>query len=221
MSSGEGPLELGSTVVSARIRACAASGPPAPTGPRPGATPCDRFAGSVVVVTPPGGSSDAAEGAAGPVGSRVARVRRPGRGRARRRKHLVGRLGRADQLVLLAGDPLDLVGVAQVLLLLRQRGVLGVQRGQLGLGRLQVGVRGEQRRRGKPGEEDHRRKEDRAGQQEAARAHPAGLLGRHARAARRRRLPFPLRPRQRGCPLLPRVRMRPGTRPTGRDPPRS
>ncbi len=92
----------------------------------------------MVVVVDPGGSSEAADGVTGPLGTRVACVRRPAGRRSRRRENLVGLLARADELVLLPGDAADLPGVAQVLLLLGQRGVLGMQRRELRLGAGQV-----------------------------------------------------------------------------------
>ena len=89
-----------------------------------------------------------------PVRPRVTRVRGAGSGRARGREDLVGLLTGADQLVLLAGDATDLAGIAEVLLLLRQRGVLLVQRPQLGFGAGEVGPLAEEGAGGEPGEED-------------------------------------------------------------------
>ena len=96
---------------------------------------CAVVVGVVVVVTPPGGSSGVADGVTGPSDPGIPGVGRAGGGGTRGRKNLVGLLARAHQLVLLAGDAPDLAGVAEVLLLLRQRGVLRVQRAELGLGR--------------------------------------------------------------------------------------
>ena len=126
---------------------------PDPEDVLPVRSPWDAFAGVVVVVTSPGGSSGVADGVTGPAEPGSPAYGVPAEVGARRRQHLVGLLARADELVLLAGDAPDLTGVAEVLLLLRQCRVLLVQRGQLCLGVGEVGPLVEERAGREPGEE--------------------------------------------------------------------